>query len=130
MSYSLKTRLWPPESVIAARDMVKFKNIKLFIPNGEEVGTQEHYTSPFMTSYIAKWEPAYYAARCFKYHNRTDKADDEVSFRVHAGTQHQLLIIYNQIHGSTCAEQCQEGIKGMHLAARPGMSAGIQQENQ
>jgi hypothetical protein len=38
------------------------QNLKTLIPNAEEVGF-DHISSPFLTSYIAKWEPAYYANR-------------------------------------------------------------------
>lgn len=38
------------------------RNLRILIPNGEEVGF-DHVISPFMTDYIAKWEPAYYPQR-------------------------------------------------------------------
>lgn len=38
------------------------QNLRTLIPNAEEVG-YDHITSPFLTTYIAKWEPAYYAQR-------------------------------------------------------------------
>lgn len=38
------------------------QNLKILIPNAEEVG-YDHITSPFLTTYIAKWEPEYYAQR-------------------------------------------------------------------
>jgi hypothetical protein len=35
------------------------KNLKILIPGAEEVGFN-HITSPFLTKYIAKWEPGFY----------------------------------------------------------------------
>lgn len=38
------------------------KSLKFFIPNAEEIGAH-HITSPFLTTYIALWEPEYYEQR-------------------------------------------------------------------
>jgi hypothetical protein len=59
LDYALKERPWPPTQVFSPSYLRDLKNISVFTANGEEVG-YEHVTSPFMTQYIAKWEPAYY----------------------------------------------------------------------
>jgi hypothetical protein len=64
LSYALTTRLWPPESVLPASLLSSLSNIKVFIPNAEEVGdVRQHATSPFLTTYIEGWTPASGAAK-------------------------------------------------------------------
>jgi len=59
LTYALKRRLWPPESAgIDADFRAKLKNLKIFIPNAEEVGIGNfHMTSPFLTTFISKYNP-------------------------------------------------------------------------
>lgn len=55
-SYALKARLWTPEMVVPPDVLSTLKAIKVFIPNGEEVGLSDgHYTSPYLTQYIEYW---------------------------------------------------------------------------
>jgi hypothetical protein len=59
LSYALKTRLWPPESVLPADFLAGLQHIRVFLPTAEEVGDlSNHMTSPFLTTYIELWEPA------------------------------------------------------------------------
>jgi hypothetical protein len=53
LSYALKSRLWPPESVFPSNVLASLRNIDLLIPDAEEVGIpSRHFTSPFLTEYI------------------------------------------------------------------------------
>jgi hypothetical protein len=65
LDYSWHDRKWPVYPYLGyGSDAAFFQtcaHLKLFIPNAEEFGVgYVHFTSPFLTSYIAKWEPAYY----------------------------------------------------------------------
>jgi hypothetical protein len=84
LSYAWRERRWPPENWIPQKNIDEFKNsnLKLFIPNGEEVGLPDHYTSAFMTSYIAKWEPDFYPARQdWHYSNAQELIDDVAKYQ-------------------------------------------------
>lgn len=61
-SYPWRERHWPPERFLPPGFASEMKHIKLFFPNAEEVG-RHHILSPFLTTYIAKWEPKYYPRR-------------------------------------------------------------------
>jgi hypothetical protein len=50
--YSLRERPWPPERWIPQSILAALVNIKLFVPNAEEIGSNMHATSPFLTTYI------------------------------------------------------------------------------
>jgi len=56
LPYALKERPWPASGWVPQSLTPFFKNIELFLPNGEEVGIAgepvKHATSPFMTSYV------------------------------------------------------------------------------
>jgi hypothetical protein len=53
LPFALKSRLWPVDSCVASTTISQFQNIRLLIPDAEEVGiSQRHYTSPFLTQYI------------------------------------------------------------------------------
>jgi hypothetical protein len=58
MAIAWHERHWPPEKWVAPSVLNRLRHIKFFIPNGEEVG-YSHIVSPLMTTYIAKFEPAY-----------------------------------------------------------------------
>jgi len=58
MPLAWRERRWPAEKWLAPAFIAALKHIKFFIPNGEEVG-YAHVTSPLLTTYIAKYEPAY-----------------------------------------------------------------------
>lgn len=56
-------RLWPVHQFLSGFNSDKevlatLNNIRLFIPAMEEIG-RHHITSPFLTTYIELWEPAY-----------------------------------------------------------------------
>lgn len=51
--YALRHRLWPPSQFVAPWVSRRLRNIKLFVPNAEEVGLgYVHMTSPFLDRYI------------------------------------------------------------------------------
>jgi len=53
LPFSLKSRLWPVDSCVAPATIASFTNIRLLIPDAEEVGISDrHFTSPFLTEYI------------------------------------------------------------------------------
>jgi hypothetical protein len=59
MATALRTRLWPPQSVLPADFLASLQHIRVFLPDAEEVGdTSNHMTSPFLTTYIEVWDPA------------------------------------------------------------------------
>jgi hypothetical protein len=62
LSYSWTARRWPPDAYLTKSFMTGLKHIKTFIPDAEDVEFL-HLESPFLTTYIAKWEPALYPTR-------------------------------------------------------------------
>jgi len=53
LSYAIGYRLWAPEDYLAPTFLRRLSNIKVFLPNAEEVGHGAlHATSPFLTEYI------------------------------------------------------------------------------
>jgi len=87
LDYSWTERKWPVYPYLGypsdAAFLATCANLKLFIPNAEEVG-YDHVTSPFLTTYIAKWEPAYYpqytAPQPWHYTNTQDCIDTIASY--------------------------------------------------
>ncbi len=60
-------RLWPVYKYLSGFNsdqevLATLSNIRLFLPDMEEIGS-DHITSPFMTTYIELWEPAYCGTR-------------------------------------------------------------------
>lgn len=55
--YAYRERTWPPERWLPAWMLKEFVNIKLLIPNAEEVGSAHHVTSPFLETYIESAPP-------------------------------------------------------------------------
>lgn len=51
-SYSLTERMWPPENWVTGWPLLSLSHTRLLIPNAEEVGIEQHATSPFLTTYI------------------------------------------------------------------------------
>lgn len=59
MPQALRRRLWPPKDVLRDSFVASLGNIRLFVPGAEEVGDEIlHVTSPFLTQYIQRWDPA------------------------------------------------------------------------
>jgi len=75
LDYTATERYWPPEDWLSQSFLSSLKNIKFFISNGEEVG-YDHITSPFLTTYIAKWEPEYYSKRESWHYSSTQECID------------------------------------------------------
>jgi hypothetical protein len=62
LSYTWTVRHWPPDAYLTKSFTTGLRHIKTFIPDAEDVEFL-HLESPFLTTYIAKWEPAYYPQR-------------------------------------------------------------------
>ena len=59
MPQALRRRLWPVQSVLSDAFVSTLGNVRLFVPGAEEVGEENlHVTSPFLTKYIQRWDPA------------------------------------------------------------------------
>lgn len=56
LPYAWPVRRWPPEQWLPAATLAGFTSIRFLFPGAEEVGAL-HITSPFLTEWIAKWEP-------------------------------------------------------------------------
>lgn len=57
-AHAMRERLWPADKWIAPSLFASLKNVKLFLPNAEELGTEwRHVTSPFLTTYIEVYPP-------------------------------------------------------------------------
>jgi hypothetical protein len=78
MNYSVQERLWPPEDFLSQSFLNSLKNLKIFIPNAEEVG-YGHITSPFLTTYISKWEPEYYSSKESWHYSSTQECIDLIT---------------------------------------------------
>jgi hypothetical protein len=55
LAYAKRERLWPPDRLLSEGFRSGLQNIRLFIPDAEEVGYL-HLISPFLTEYIERWE--------------------------------------------------------------------------
>jgi hypothetical protein len=75
---SWQERRWPPEAYLSADFMAGLEHIKLFFPNAEEVGF-DHLLSPFLTTYIAKWEQGHYSRREPWHYASTQQAIDLIA---------------------------------------------------
>lgn len=75
-------RHWPPERFLPEGFQSKLKHIKLFYPSAEEVGFM-HLLSPFLTTYIAKWDPKSHERRESWHYSSTQQAIDLI--RSHGG---------------------------------------------
>lgn len=75
--YTWKERHWPPEHELPADFIAGLKHIKVLFPNAEEVGF-DHITSPFLTRYIAKWEPEHFERREPWHYASTQEAIDRI----------------------------------------------------
>lgn len=64
LDYAWKEKRWPSEDWLSQPFLNNLQNVKFFIPNAEESGFGNlHVTSPFLSTYIAKWQPNYYIER-------------------------------------------------------------------
>jgi len=68
-----RERIWPPERVLPPGYPSRLKNIDLFIPNAEESGF-DHLTSPFLETYIERWDPRYLPERGSYHYYSTQEA--------------------------------------------------------
>lgn len=50
--YSWRERIWPPESFLPPAILAQLNTLTILIPNAEEIGVDEHATSPFLTTYL------------------------------------------------------------------------------
>jgi hypothetical protein len=59
LSYALDHRLWPVESFLDAQYLQTLTSIEIWFPSAEEVGlTGTHVDSPFLATYIERWDPS------------------------------------------------------------------------
>ena len=77
LAHPWRERRWPPERYLPPELFAELKHIKLFYPSAEEIGF-DHVTSPFLTTYIAKWEAGYYARREPWHYGSTQEAIDVI----------------------------------------------------
>jgi len=76
-------RLWPVYKYLAGFNsdqqvLAALKNIRLFIPAMEEIGCY-HITSPFLTTYIELWEPAYSPTKQQWHYQNTQQCIDLIN---------------------------------------------------
>lgn len=96
-----RERHWPPVSFLPPELFAQLKSIKLLYPSAEEVGF-DHITSPFLTTYIAKWEEGYYVRREPWHYGSSQEAIDLINrfgglaFIAHPWAQPQA---YTALHG-------------------------------
>jgi hypothetical protein len=77
LAYSVTGRLWPSDSVLPPSVLASSANARTWVPSGEEIGFQ-HFTSLFLTQYVAKWEPGEYEVRMPWMYESTQEAIDLV----------------------------------------------------
>lgn len=70
---ALRRRLWPHQAVLRDAFVATLSNVRVFVPGAEEVGDPNlHVTSPFLTKYIQKWDPAQGAKKADEYETPTE----------------------------------------------------------
>lgn len=74
LPYAWRQRRWPPADWLPASLLSGFRNIKLLIPAGEEVGFH-HLASPFMVQYIEKWDSLSGSREPWQYGNSQEGID-------------------------------------------------------
>lgn len=58
LTYAWKQRIWPPEEWFSQELLGSLSNIKVLIPNAEEIVDETtHVTSPFLTTYVERFFP-------------------------------------------------------------------------
>jgi hypothetical protein len=58
LPYAWRERIWPPEKWIPQTFLAKLSNVRILIPNAEEVVDETtHVTSPFLTTYVERLLP-------------------------------------------------------------------------
>lgn len=73
MPQALRRRLWPPRDVLRDSFVASLGTLQLFIPGAEEVSDEiSHVTSPFLTQYIQRWNPAAGPKQADEYETTTE----------------------------------------------------------
>lgn len=73
MPQALRRRLWPSQSVLSDAFVSTLANVRLFVPGAEEVGDEIlHVTSPFLSKYIQRWDPAQGPRKSDEYETTTE----------------------------------------------------------
>jgi hypothetical protein len=91
---AIRRRLWPAQSVLSDAFVATLANVRLFVPGAEEVGDEiMHVTSPFMTKYIQRWDPAQGARKPDEYETTTElrqliAANDGMPILAHPWHEH------------------------------------------
>lgn len=76
MQSALRQRLWPISSCVTSDTISRFRNIKILLPDAEEVGLpQRHLTSPFLTDFIEYYEGASDTDTTPKYRSEEDAVE-------------------------------------------------------
>ena len=76
MPQAVRRRLWPVKSVLSDSFVASMRNVRLFVPGGEEIGDENlHVTSPFLATYIQRWDPAAGARKPDEYETPTELRD-------------------------------------------------------
>ena len=94
MPQAVKRRLWPLKSVLSDSFVTTMRNIRLFVPGAEEIGDEiMHVTSPFLTTYIQRWDPAQGPRKPDEYETTTElrdliTANDGVAILAHPWHEH------------------------------------------
>lgn len=104
MSYSWTERIWPPERFVPKWVMDSLVNVKLFVPNAEEIGIRAHLTSPFLTTYIeggsdqAPWKVEW------QYSSMEEAFDVIRNYDGIPCIAHPWTVSYTTIKGTFCVE--------------------------
>jgi len=73
---AIRRRLWPARAVLSDSFVASLGNVRLFLPGAEEVGDENlHVTSPFLTKYIQRWDPAQGPRKSDEYETPTEMRD-------------------------------------------------------
>lgn len=104
LPHALTYRLWPPEQWVPSSVSSTLVNVKFFIPNAEEVGGEQHASSPFLTQYIEWYRQGSGPKQSWQYTSM-----DEMFALIRSGggfpcLAHPWRYAYERYEGSFCVE--------------------------
>jgi len=127
--YSWRERIWPPEAYLPPAILEQLNTLTILIPNAEEIGVDEHATSPFLTAYLEGLESQGAGQNNWQYRNYKELL---VAIRANGGIPCIAHPWYSDLTGyardAACVEVYSAYAEAMRHAGRPEYSGNDRNE--
>jgi hypothetical protein len=122
LAHALKERMWPPAQWVPQTVLSGLTSIRFFIPNAEEIGLEQHATSPFLTTYIETGAGSSQIANTYR-----SMPEMFALVRTLGGfpcVAHPWSFEYDDLEGAFCAEVYTAYVEAQKRLGRPDFVSG------